>query len=79
MGEAPAAALSEGSVGVLHVERLAGESSEPGPTVLSAAFARYRGLDGASVLGLLGSGAAALPERCSYVGAEDAIGLSKQR
>lgn len=73
-GAGVSAGLEEGSVGVLHVERLAGELGEPGPTVLSAAFARYRGLDGPSVLGLLGSGAAASPESCAYVGADDLLG-----
>lgn len=74
VGVTPASA-TEGSVGVLHVERFAGEGElEAGPTVLSAAFARYRGLDGPSVLGLLGSGAAASPESCAFVGADDALG-----
>lgn len=61
-------------MGVLHVERLASESGDLGPTVLSAAFARYRGLDAPAVLGLLGSGAAAAPESCAYLGADDLVG-----
>lgn len=71
------AALSQGSVGVLHVERVeragdAGALAED-RTVLSAAFARYRGIEPGAVLGLLGSGAAAAPESCAYVSAADAL------
>jgi hypothetical protein len=64
-----------GSVGVLHVERLVTDAADelgptvlPGPTVLSAAFARYRGLEAGSVLGLLGSGTTAAPGSCAYLG-----------
>ncbi len=65
------AAIEEGSVGVLHVERIAeGVGSS---TVLSAAFARYRGVDVGSVLDLLGSGPAAAPESCAYVGADEPL------
>lgn len=74
-----ASAYTTGSVGVLHVERLAGGDAADGmsPTVLNAAFARYSGVDARAVLGLLGSGAAAAPERCSYVGAEDQLGAEQ--
>jgi hypothetical protein len=47
---------AQGSVGVLHVERIA------------AAFARYRGIDSRAVLGLLGSRSAAELEGCVFVG-----------
>jgi hypothetical protein len=46
-----------GSVGVLHVERSGVDGT--GRTVLRAAFARYHGIDGDSVLHLLGAGSAA--------------------
>ncbi len=54
-----------GSVGVLHVERSAQDGS--GRTVLRAAFARYRGIDGTSVVRLLGSGSAARLGSCAFV------------
>jgi hypothetical protein len=64
-----AGALS-GSVGVLHVER----SGVAGRTVLRAAFARYQGVEGDSVLSLLGSRSPAELGMCSLVDAnEDAI------
>lgn len=59
-----------GSVGVLHVERSAIDErsiEENGRTVLRAAFARYEGIDGDAVLGLLGSGSAAELDTCTLV------------
>lgn len=70
-----------GSVGVLHVERHVERSdaaTSPDRTVLRAAFARYRGIEGESVLRLLGTGAAAELGECAIadpageIGAEDA-------
>jgi hypothetical protein len=58
---------AQGSVGVLHVERIA-DAETGGSTVLSAAFARYRGIDSRAVLGLLGSRSAAELEGCVFVG-----------
>jgi hypothetical protein len=57
-----------GSVGVLHVDRTvegATVDGVGGSTVLRAAFARYRGIDGEAVLRLLGSGSAAGVGRCA--------------
>lgn len=65
-----------GSVGVLHVERSAVDGT--GRTVLRAAFARYQGIDGNSVMQLLGTrsaaevGACALVDPADELGAEDA-------
>jgi len=61
-----------GSVGVLHVERSAVDGS--GRTVLRAAFARYQGIDGDSVLRLLGSGSAAELGSCALVDPVDTMG-----
>jgi hypothetical protein len=63
----------EGSVGVLHVERIADEAGPGagGRTFLSAAFARYRGLDVRSVVGLLGSGPPAELDSCAWAPADD--------
>lgn len=101
-GMGPEVATPElvGSVGVLHVERVADERElsrsvdgvvalegvelegldgadtlEPSSarTELSAAFARYRGLDSATVLGLLGGRSPADLEACTFVGADDAL------
>lgn len=73
-----------GSVGVLHVERsMVDEGSldaypehgDPeGSTVLRAAFARYHGIEGDSVLRLLGSHAAAELEQCTMVDPAGALG-----
>ena len=63
---------TEGSVGVLHVERVA-DDLEGRRTVLSAAFARYRGIGPGGVAQLLGSGSFAELESCAYVGPDDAI------
>jgi hypothetical protein len=60
-----------GSVGVLHVERSEVEGS--GRTVLRAAFARYQGIDGDSVVRLLGSGAAAELGSCEVVDPSEVI------
>jgi hypothetical protein len=71
----------EGSVGVLHVERLAdglAPGDATGDTILSAAFARYRGLEAGSVVGLLGSGAAAELESCAFVGPDDGLAGSAE-
>jgi hypothetical protein len=71
-GGDPAAVSSadaeEGSIGVLHVERLSEEVAGDGArrTALRAAFARYRGVDGRSVVTLLGSGPAAEIESCAW-------------
>ena len=63
-----------GSVGVLHVERSAVDGS--GRTVLRAAFARYQGIDGDSVLRLLGSGSAAELGSCALVDPVDTMGAA---
>ncbi len=54
-----------GSVGVLHVERSTVDGS--GRTVLRAAFARYQGIDGNSVMQLLGTRSAAEVGGCALV------------
>ncbi|MFK7984606.1 MAG: hypothetical protein AB8I08_01160 [Sandaracinaceae bacterium] len=57
-----------GSVGVLHVERsAAADQPLDEGAVLRAAFARYDGIDGDSVLRLLGSGTAAELDRCTML------------
>ena len=70
-----------GSVGVLHVDRIVDGTAAGGvggSTVLRAAFARYRGIDGEAVLRLLGSRSGAGVGRCVVVdpagelGTEDA-------
>lgn len=61
-----------GSVGVLHVERSAIDGT--GRTTLRAAFARYQGIDGDSVLRLLGSGSAAELGSCALVDPVDTLG-----
>ena len=61
-----------GSVGVLHVERSATDGT--GRTTLRAAFARYQGIDGDSVLRLLGSGSAAELGSCALVDPVDTLG-----
>lgn len=66
------AALS-GSVGVLHVERSAVDGS--GRTVLRAAFARYQGIDGDSVMRLLGTSSAAALGSCALVDPDDELGV----
>ncbi len=70
-----------GSIGVLHVERSVGERSVgersvdgSGRTVLRAAFARYQGIDGDSVVRLLGSGSAADLGTCALVDPVDGLG-----
>lgn len=63
-----------GSVGVLHVERSAVDGS--GRTTLRAAFARYQGIDGDSVLRLLGSGSAAELGSCALVDPVDTMGAA---
>ena len=62
-----------GSVGVLHVDRVAGA----GQTALSAGFARYRGLEAPAVLGLLGSASPAELESCAFVVADEALGADR--
>jgi hypothetical protein len=77
-------AYATGSVGILHVDRFdvplegsqpleEGRTFEEGRTALGAAFARYRGADARSVLELLGSAAVAIPETCTYVGADEPL------
>jgi len=56
-----------GSVGVLHVERAELGRELEGRTTLQAAFARYEGIDGDSVLRLLGSHEAAPLGACTVV------------
>lgn len=63
-----------GSVGVLHVERSALDGT--GRTTLRAAFARYQGIDGDSVLRLLGSGSAAERGSCALVDPVDTMGAA---
>lgn len=75
----------EGSVGVLHVERVADDLAAGAPAGVEldraewgAAFARYRGLDAGSVVGLLNSGLSgsrspAEFDACTFVGADDAL------
>ncbi len=60
-----------GSIGVLHVERSAVDTTEG--TALRAAFARYQGIDGDSVLRLLGSGTAAELGTCVPLDATEVI------
>lgn len=68
-------AYATGSVGILHVDRfdVPFEGGEEGRTALGAAFARYRGADARSVLELLGRTAVAMPETCTYVGADEPL------
>lgn len=56
-----------GSIGVLHVERAEIAAEADGHTTLQAAFARYEGIDGDSVLRLLGSHDAAPLGTCAIV------------
>ncbi len=62
---APSMGALSGSVGVLHVER--SETDTSGRTVLRAAFARYQGIDGDSVVRLLGTGSSAPLGACALV------------
>lgn len=67
-----------GSIGVLHIERSVGERAGPdgnGRTVLRAAFARYQGIDGESVVRLLGSGSVADLGTCALVESGDTLGV----
>lgn len=64
-----------GSVGVLHVERTRVDEYE-GRTVLRAAFARYRGMEGDSVLRLLGTGASAELGRCTVSDPAGELGVA---
>jgi hypothetical protein len=61
---------AEGSVGLLDVERM-GQGEER--TTLSAAFARYRGIDADEVVGLIGSRAEVELEGCAYAPSEPAV------
>jgi hypothetical protein len=72
-GGAEAIAASAGSLGILQIEQLgAAEAGASGPPAqLGAAFARYRGLSGDAVVGLLGGRAAGAIDAC---GAPD-VGL----
>ncbi len=74
------APATEGSLGILHVERLEIDRSDLAPglfeersTVLGAAFARYRGIGPSGVAVLLGSESGAELDRCVFVGADDLL------
>lgn len=68
---APSMGALSGSVGVLHVERSSVDGS--GRTVLQAAFARYQGIDGDSVVRLLGNGSTAPLGACGLVDPADEL------
>ncbi len=69
---------AHGSVGVVQIERVASSDpdlAEPGG-VVSALFARYRGVEGQAVIDLFGLGASAPLETCE-IGANDAFALAE--
>lgn len=59
---------------MLDVQRIADQRDASGRTELSAAFARYRGLEAGAVLEVLGSRSPAAIGACTFVGADDRIG-----
>src|SRR5690606_30799535 len=69
---APAMSALSGSVGVLHVERSGGDTS--GRTVLRAAFARYPGIDGDTVVRLLGTGSVTPIGACALLSPDEGLG-----
>ena len=67
------ATVTDGSIGVLEVERTDGSREGGQRTALSAAFARYRGLDTGEVLGLVGHRLSGSLESCEFTAEGEAL------